>query len=108
MHPSDRTYRNQTVRIADLTVISDRIESATFENCTIEGPAVVVLQGGELRNSGFDGDLDALLWSIPDHVERVIGAVALVNCVIVGCNLRRIGLAVRASDVTGFREALSG
>lgn len=57
MHPADRTYRNQTVRLADLTVISDMIENVTFENCIIEGPAVVVALGanGSMVNCGFEG-----------------------------------------------------
>ena len=63
MHPADRIYRNQTVRLADLTVIADAIENVTFENCIIEGPAVVALLGGTVMNSGFDGDLDSFLWS---------------------------------------------
>lgn len=108
MHPSDRSYRNQTVRIADLTVISDTIENVTFENCTIEGPAVLHLANGTMMRSGMEGHLDAIVWVIPDDRTEVIGAVALVNCTIVGCQLRRIGLLVPESGADRMRRELTG
>lgn len=109
MHPSDRTYRNQTVRISELTVISDTIERITFENCQIEGPAILVLLGETtISGNGFDGDWDSLVWPISTSRQRVIGAVALVDCTVVGCQLRRIGLAVPEDQIkqvrTGFGE----
>jgi hypothetical protein len=109
MHPSDRHYRNQTVRLADLTVLNDVIEGVTFENCVIQGPAVVALMGqGSLTNSSFDApSLDSVLWVIPDARNPVVGAVALVNCHIVGCALQRIGLAVLEKDDPWLRSKLA-
>ena len=109
MHPSDRTYRSQTVRLADLTVISDLIENVTFENCIIEGPAVIALMGqGTLRDCGFDGDLESLIWIVPAEREKVIGAIAMIDCTLVGCTLRRIGLAVPEADLDHIRRGLGG
>lgn len=94
MHPGDRHYRNQTVRLTDLAVTADVIEQITFENCQLIGPAIVVLLGNtELRDSGFDGDVDAILWPIGDR-QQIIGAIALTNCSLIGCRFQRIGLAV--------------
>lgn len=104
MHPADRHYRNQTVRLADLTVISDAIEDVTFENCTLEGPAVVALIGSTLTNSRLEGDPDAIFWVIPPEREAVLGAIALVNCTIIGCALRRVGLAVPEHELEVFRR----
>ena len=109
MHPSDRHYRSQTVRLADLTVVTDVIESVTFENCIIEGPAVVVMLGnGTVSDSSFEGDLDSTIWVVPRERQHVLGAVAMVNCNIIGCQLRRIGIAVPEDDVEMFRRALGG
>ena len=95
MHPSDRSYRNQTVRISDLTVVTDVIERVTFENCVIEGPAVIALLGGTtFKDNGMDGDIRSIIWPVPRDREHVIGAIALIGCLVVGCSLRRIGLAV--------------
>lgn len=104
MHPADRHYRNMTVRLADLAVITDIIEDVTFENCTIEGPAVVALLGTNLTNSRLEGDPDAIFWVIPPERETVLGAIALARCTIVGCSLRRIGLAVPEGEIERFRR----
>lgn len=107
MHPSDRHYRNQTVRLADLTVVSDVIENATFENCILEGPAVVALLGeGSLSNSSFEGDESSIFWVIPAERESVLGAVAMVGCHIVGCQFRRVGLAVPEREYEAFAKGL--
>lgn len=93
MHPSDRHYRNQVVRLPDLAVTHDLIEGVTFENCTLVGPAVIIMLGNcNLQDSGFDGDREAVLWPLGDR-ELVVGAIGLVSCNLVGCRLQRIGLA---------------
>lgn len=108
MHPADRHYRNQTVRLADLSVVTDVIENVTFENCIIEGPAVVVMQGSQVMNTNLEGDAEACFWIIPTGRERVIGAIALVNCAIVGCQLRRIGIGVPEADYETYRSGFGG
>ena len=108
MHPSDRTYRNQSVRLSDLTVISNVIERVTFENCTIDGPAVVVFQDSTLSGSSFEGDLDSTLWVIPASRQRVVGVIVMDHCNIVGCRLLRIGMCVPEAEVNDYRAALGG
>jgi hypothetical protein len=106
MHPGDRTYRNQTIRLTDLTVVNDVIEGMTFENCNIIGPAVIAfLPPGELRNSGFDGDEEGLLWDVGER-QHIIGAIGLSGCTIVGCRFQRIGIVVRAADREFIRRGL--
>lgn len=101
------TYRNQTVRLADLAVITDLLQGVTFENCVIVGPAVIVLMGTtSLSNSSFDGDAEGLLWPFPDDRERLIGAVGLSDCTIVGCRLQRIGLAFPVGEQAKIMQGL--
>lgn len=104
MHPADRTYRNQVVRLADLTVINDIITGVTFENCEIVGPAIIALLGKtSLEHSGIDGDTESVLWDVGDR-EHVIGAIGLMDCTVVGCRLQRIGFAVPTQDRQKFLE----
>lgn len=98
VHPGDRHYRNQVVRLPDLTVTNDLIEGVTFENCTLVGPAVIVLLGKcTLQGSRFDGEREAVLWPLGDR-ELVVGAIGLGNCTLVACRLQRIGLAYPAAQ----------
>ncbi len=106
MHPADKTYRNQVVRLAELTVLSDVIDGVTFENCEIIGPAVIVMLH-DCYISGFsvDGDVDAVIWRLGAR-EKVIGAVGFANCNIIECRLRRIGLGVPDSQLDMVMAAL--
>lgn len=84
MHPGDRTYRNMLIRVADLTVHEDVIEGVTFENCSIVGPAVLaVLEGNEFLHCGWEGDLEAIIWEVPEGLR--IGAVGVRNCTFSSC-----------------------
>lgn len=105
MHPGDRTYRNQTVRLADLTVVSDVIQDVTFENCSIIGPAVVVLQDSTLTNCVFNGTAEELFWDVGDR-RSVLGVVAMVRCTIVGSSFQRIGFAGTPADIAYMRSAI--
>lgn len=100
MHAADRTYRNTTLRLTDLAVVTDTIADATFENCVLVGPAVILLLGDTtFGNNVFDTpSLDAVFWDVPAERQSIIGAVALVNCTVVGCRLQRIGMAVPANN----------
>ena len=105
MRPGDRAYRNTSIRLTELAVVSAVLRDLTFENCTIHGPAVVWLQGSSMTNCSFGGNEEGLFWDLGDRIF-VIGAIALVNCTIVGCRFEGIGLAVTPSDRDMFREGL--
>lgn len=103
MHPGDRSYRNQVVRLTDLTVTDDVIRGVTFENCTLVGPAVVVVMGGTLSGCVFEGPTDALFWPIGTR-RHVIGAVGLSDCTLVGCRFQRIAVAYTDEQEAMFRQ----
>jgi len=98
MHPADNHYRNQTVRIADLTVISDLIQGVTFENCHVVGPAVFAMDRCEFNNCSFMGDVANMLY--PVDRNWFIGVVGLIECRFFGCRLERVGF-------TGPQESLA-
>lgn len=50
----DRNFRNQPVRIADLTVNTVVIEGYQFSNCRILGPAVLMPDQSTFAGCGWD------------------------------------------------------
>lgn len=107
-HVWQREFRNEAVRLADLTVNTDRITGVSFENCQILGPAVILpVQNTQISYSGFDGpDPDSLFWVIPDSRQYVIGAVILIGCRIFQCRFVNVGVAVRQADLDAARRGL--
>lgn len=91
------------VRLTDLTVTDDVLHEVTFENCTIVGPAVVVLMGCAMIECVFEGPNEALFWPLGDR-NYVIGAIGLVNCTLVSCRLQRIGVAYPADQEETYRR----
>ena len=90
---SDR-FRNEVVRIADLTVNTNTIEAVEFSNCQIIGPAVLVPQGSSsLISCTWPGSVEAIFWEIPSERTHVIGAVAAVDCTFSECRFVEVGLA---------------
>lgn len=90
----DRRFRNDVVRIADLTVSSPRIDGYEFANCRILGPAVMILAGSTIASCGWSAPgLDAIFWEIPPGREYVVGAIEVANCVFSGCTFEGVGVA---------------
>jgi hypothetical protein len=94
-HPGNREYRNETVRIAELTVVTDMLDNLRFENCQIIGPAVLVLLDHiTMSNCSFDApDPNSMFWIIPPDRPGVVGAVGVVNCEFFSCQFQRVGFA---------------
>ncbi|GAA1909521.1 hypothetical protein GCM10009737_08510 [Nocardioides lentus] len=90
-----REYRNQAVRIADLTVTTVDIVDTVFDNCEVVGPAVLLtLEDVQISRCNFDApDVDALIWPVPRRRTRVTGTVGLYRVSFTECMFRRIGLA---------------
>ena len=92
----NREFRNEIVRIAELTVNTVVLEDLTFQNCRIIGPAVLVpLAGGSIHHCTFDTSegVDSIFWEIPATRTSVVGAVGLVNCHFSACTFVGIGIA---------------
>jgi hypothetical protein len=104
MHPADNHYQSQTVRLADLTVITDTIQGQTFDNCTILGPAIVLLLKSNLSGCHFVGDLEAMLY--PVDRTYFIGVIGLIECNFYGCRFERIGFAGPAEHLDSMRSAV--
>ena len=101
-----REYRNEVVRIVDLAVTSEIIEGVTFTNCSLIGPAVLVPVGDTtISHCEFPSDIDAFLW--PVERPRVIGGIALLDCVLTQCKFDMLGLAAAPDMIAQIRAELN-
>ena len=90
----DRRFRNEPVRLADLTVTAISIEGYEFSNCRILGPAVIFLNESTLTASSFDAPgLDAIFWEIPPERQVIVGAIEVVRCTFSNCSFAGVGIA---------------
>lgn len=92
----NREFRNEVLRLSELTVNTIVLQGLTFQNCQIHGPAVLVPQGHtSMSHVTFDapGGVDAIFWEIPPERTFVVGAIAAVDCTFSACTLVGVGLA---------------
>jgi hypothetical protein len=105
----DRRFRNDVVRIAELTVNTSTIEGYEFSNCRIIGPAVLaLLDDVTIEHCGWDAPgLDAIFWEVPPSRGPVVGVVGVKHCTFSSCHFELIGVAgppeMRAQLEGGFR-----
>jgi hypothetical protein len=91
----DGTFRNEVVRIADLTLNTSTLEGYDFSNCRIIGPAVLIaleevhIIGCTWNAPGFD----AIFWEVPPTRQVVVGAVGVARCTFSNCTFEQVGIA---------------
>lgn len=101
---SDQPIESRAFRLVDIVETSGTIANKRFVDCTIYGPAVLILQNGELVDCSLGGPADALLWPIDEARERVIGAVAAIESSFIGCTFQGVGFAGK-SDFIAMLQA---
>jgi hypothetical protein len=105
----DRQWRNEVVRLSELTVNTSTIAGQAFSNCRIIGPAILaLLDDVTITHCTWDAPgLDAIYWEVPPEREVVIGVVGVSNCVFSNCTFENVGIAgprqMRAQFEGGFR-----
>jgi hypothetical protein len=104
----DRTFRDDVVRIAELTVNTSMLDGYEFSNCRIIGPAVLVLLDNvTIVHCTWDApDLDAVFWEVSPTRQFVVGAVGVAKCTFSNCRFEQVGVAgppeLRAQLDRGF------
>lgn len=102
-------FRNEVVRVADLTVNTNTLEGVEFSNCQIVGPAILVPMGAcSFVSCTWPGSVSAIFWEIPAERTHVIGAVAAMDCIFSGCRFVEVGLAGDASFRQLMEENVNG
>jgi hypothetical protein len=103
---SDQPIDNRAFRLVDIVGADGTIANKRFVDCTIYGPAVLILQNGELVDCSLGGPADALLWPIDGTRERVIGAVAAIECSFIGCTFQGVGFAGKADFIAMLQASV--
>ncbi|MTV24630.1 hypothetical protein FTX61_04240 [Nitriliruptoraceae bacterium ZYF776] len=108
MDTERREFRNEPVRLADLTVNDDLIVGRSFENCQIIGPAVMAPLGTtSITHSTWDGtSFDAIAWPVAADRE-LVGAIGVQDCTFFRCRFVRIGLVVPHERVDELRQGFN-
>lgn len=102
-------YRRQTLRITDLTLVSDVLQGLRFEECLIIGPAIIVpISGTTIVNCQFDGPgPEAVFWPIDDDRSMIVGAIGARDVEFYGCRFQRIGIGVPRSQMHLYAQGFS-
>jgi hypothetical protein len=104
----DRRFRDEVIRIAELTVNTSTIEGYEFSNCRIIGPAILAfVEGVTVSHCAWEAPgLDAIFWPVPAERGPVVGVVSVVNSTFSNCHFELIGVAgppeMRAHLEAGF------
>ena len=83
------------------------IRGKTWENCLIEGPAVIWLSKSQLFHSTIivpGSDIEPALWERASDT-LVQGGIAVVECAIRNCVLRNLGFMGTRESLQRMREA---
>lgn len=108
LKPAGGHYKNQTLRITDLTVTETVLHGLTFEGCHLIGPAVLALLNDiTMSENSFEGPPDAVIWEVPEG-RVLLGVIGLDNCAFYGCRFTNVSLALPPDLASTFRRDLGG
>ncbi len=102
--PTDKFYEGRVIRPWEYIDEDGKMEGFTFEDCTIRGPAIFVLQECTVSNSTLRGDADAILWEIPLEKKVVIGPILATRCTFEKCIFENIGFAGPPAFIEEIRK----
>ncbi len=90
-------FKNRRIRLVDLAyhgLVKDKI----FEDCDIEGPAILLTNGTRFTGSFFADPGDAVLVERPPSKQRIAGMVRMQGCTVKNCQLIGIGVLVTKAE----------
>lgn len=90
-------------RITDLVKDHHIIQDRTFENCTIWGPAIIVLEKSVVLGATI-GNPDEVLYEIGERY--CVGVIGVVNCTFKKCKFFKIGFMGSKANMDGIRKAI--
>jgi hypothetical protein len=107
---ADGRFRDEVVRIAELTVNSSTLQDLEFSNCRIIGPAVLVLLDNvTIAHCSWDAPgFDAIYWEVPPERGFVVGAVGVARCTFSNCRFEQVGIAGPAALRGQLERGFSG
>ena len=104
-----KTISNKTIRICDLVEEGDAaVSEVIFDTCTLIGPAVISLSGGQLMGAKLIGvnNIEEALIEVPTGA-RVSGVVGFQNCIFRNTRFKYIGIIGDPKNLKAFKAAFS-
>jgi hypothetical protein len=95
-------YAGESIRLAQIADDEAAIEEASFTDCDVLGPAVVIMDDTTVSDSRWSGIPESVFWEMPEGRE-VMGALRLYRCRFERCTFRNIGIVAIAGDVAQMR-----
>lgn len=103
--PTSNLVKSEVVKAADAAFTSNPVKNTHFEDCIIQGPAVLIFLGDtELDSCSFEGGHDSMLWEISPDRSSILGAVGFENCIFRRCQFRGVGIAGNKEFIQTFTE----
>ena len=105
---SSRHIKGKTLRLTELEMIGGLLVKMTFEDCHIDGPAIVVPTGGTSFQGchiAYSATLESILWPFPSS-QVVVGAIGLVDCEFKRCWIDGIGFAGPPDALDNLRKQI--
>ena len=107
LNASGKKRRRDDIYLPDLVKDNAVLEGFQFIDCTVRGPAVLVVQGEfDLVENRIEGDPDAFLWPIDPKRARVIGAILVKDTTFQGCTVKNVGLAGYPDYIDKIRRGI--
>lgn len=102
------TFRNQRIFIPDLVRDTEGsvVEGRAFINCTLIGPATLVLRRTPLKNSAWAATWDAIWTPVADD-KPLTGIVIFDGCYIDHCDFQDVAIAATPKDGEVIRRGFS-
>lgn len=99
-------HRDETLRLCDV-IDENGTLSGQYDNCTLLGPAVVLLNQSIFSDNKVMGSLNAVLWEIADDRPEVVGAISAQDCAFKGCIFVNVGFAGQAGYLEQMRRSFT-
>jgi len=104
--PADRCIRRKVVRITDWVGEDNVLRHIIFEDCFIQGPAVLVTTGGQnhIDSPTFTGS--ELPVMVAPMGYKAFGAIGLDGCAFRRCAFHRVGITTDHTGATALRASV--
>lgn len=98
-----RIVKAEMVKAADVAFTSNPVKNMHYEDCIIQGPAVLIFLGNtSLDGCSFEGPPETITWEISPERQTVLGAVGFEDCVFLRCQFRGVGIAGNREFIDNF------
>lgn len=102
-------FRRRSISIRDLIEADgSAISERTFEDCFIDGPAVIYPLRTTFDAPTFQADIpEAIFWELSADQEAVYGAIEVRDCMFRRCRFSRIGVTGPPEMIKAIRREVT-